>query len=93
MKDEKRTRIIVAIIVATVIFVFILFTVVIAQVVEINVLKRRKQELLERGEQLRAELAEDEDLYDKIQTDEEYYRWYLEYIEVFGKEDPQNILP
>lgn len=93
MKDEKRNRIVVAITVNAVILVFILFAVVISQIVQINVLQRRKQELLARGEQLRAELAEDEELYDKIQTDEEYYKWYLEYIELFGDEDPQNILP
>lgn len=93
MKEEKRNKITAAITVNAVLFVFILVAIIIAQIVQISILNRRKKELQETYYELTQQLHENESLYDRITTDDNYYRFVLEYIDVYGDEDPFNILP
>ncbi len=93
MKDEKRNKIAVAITVNAVLLVFILVAIVIAQIVQISILNRRKQELQETYTALVAELEKDEELYDRINTDTKFYEWFLQYVDVYGYSDPLNVIP
>lgn len=93
MTEEKRNRIIVAVTVNLVVLVFILIAVVVAQLVTIGVLNRRKQELLDEYTVYEDELKTAEDLAEKLENDEAFRKWYLQYIETLGDEDPLNILP
>ncbi len=93
MREEKRNRITVAITVNAVLFVFILIAIIIAQIVQIAILSNRKQQLQETYIALKAELDSNEELYDKINTDEKFYKWFLEYIDVYGDDDPLGVIP
>jgi len=93
MTEEKRKRIIVAITVGVVILVFVLIAVVIAQLVQISVLNRRKKEL---QQQLTAYFATYKTLDDwqaDIKEDEEAYAWFLEFIDLVGEDHFEEYLP
>ncbi|MGN0823696.1 MAG: hypothetical protein ACI4MB_01355 [Candidatus Coproplasma sp.] len=93
MKDEKRNKIAVAITVNMVLLVFILVAIIIAQIVQISVLSRRKQELQETYAILQVEKEKAETTEELLEVDEKYTKWLLEYIKVYGDEDPLNVLP
>ncbi len=93
MKDEKRNKIAVAITVNMVLLVFILVAIIIAQIVQISVLSRRKQELQETYAILQVEKENAETIEQKLDVDEKFKKWLLEYINVYGDEDPLNVLP
>ena len=93
MKEEKHNRIVAAITVNAVLLVFILVAIVIAQIVQISVLSRRKQELQTTYSALQIEKENAETLEEKLEVDEKFKNWLLEYINVYGDEDPLNVLP
>ncbi|MGN1060662.1 MAG: hypothetical protein ACI4QN_02910 [Candidatus Coproplasma sp.] len=93
MKDEKRNKIAVAITVNMVLLVFILVAIIIAQIVQISVLSRRKQELQETYASLQIEKEKAESVEEQLEVDEKFKKWLLEYINVYGDEDPLNVLP
>ncbi len=73
MDAEKHNRITAAITINAVLLVFILVAVVIAQIINIFVLKRRKQDLLTQYYELQQELEKEEDTLERLQTDQEFY--------------------
>ena len=93
MKEEKHNRVVAAITVNAVLFVFILVAIIIAQIVQISVLSRRKQELQTTYAALQVEKENAETLEEKLELDEKFKKWLLEYINVYGDEDPLNVLP
>lgn len=72
MGEEKRNRITAAITINAVLLVFIIVAVLIAQIVQISVLTRRKNALLEEYYRIERQLNESEDILEKLQLDEEY---------------------
>lgn len=93
MKEEKRNKITAAITVNAVLFVFILVAILIAQIVQISVLNRRKQDLLSRYNILVEKRDEAETLEEKLEAEEEYADWFFQYVDVWGKDDPLDIIP
>lgn len=92
MNEEKRNRIAVAITINAVLLVFIIVAVLIAQIVQMATLSRRKKELLAQYDELVQELDDREDVLEKLQTDEAYHDWLMTYIKTFKDEDPLGIL-
>lgn len=78
MNEEKRNRLIAAIVVNAVIFVFIIVSVIIYQIVQICVLSARKKELMEQYSALAAELEEDNSFLSRLETDEEFREIIIE---------------
>lgn len=72
MGEEKRNKITAAVTINAVLLVFIIVAVLIAQVVQISVLKRRKATLLKEFYRLEAILDESEQNLDRLKTDEDY---------------------
>lgn len=72
MGEEKRNKITAALTINAVLLVFIIIAVLIAQVVQISVLRRRKAELIRQYNELVLQLEEDQDALDRLETDEEY---------------------
>lgn len=93
MKEEKRDRVVAAITVNAVLLVFILLAVIIAQIVQISVLSRRKQDTQTTYFILQAEKENAKTIEQKLEVDEKFQKWLLEYIDAHGGEDPLNILP
>lgn len=93
MKEEKRNKIIAAVAVNAVLLVFILVAVIIAQIVQISVLNRRKQELLNARYTYEEELKNSNDLMESLENNDEFYKWFMQYVDVYGDEDPFGILP
>lgn len=97
MREEKHNKVVAAITVNAVLLVFILVAIIIAQIVQISVLNRRKQELRETYAALMVEKDRidklEDNLEEKLGFDEEYTQWLLQYIDVYGDEDPLNIFP
>ncbi|MGN0805456.1 MAG: hypothetical protein ACI4MC_00335, partial [Candidatus Coproplasma sp.] len=93
MKEEKRNRITAAITVNAVLLVFILVAVIIAQIVQISILSRRKQDLQVAYAELLVEKDKAESVEEQLEVDEKFKNWLLEYINVYGDEDPLNVLP
>lgn len=77
MEEEKRRRIVAAVTVNAVLLIFIIFAVIIYQIVEISVLSSRKNDLAAQKEALDKELAEREDLLEKIELEGENYYYIL----------------
>lgn len=92
MNEEKHNRVAVAVTINAVLLVFIIVAVLIAQIVQMATLSRRKKELLAQYDELVQELGEREDILYKLQTDEAYHDWLLNYIKTFKDEDPLGIL-
>ena len=78
MNEEKRNRLIAAIVVNAVILVFIIVSVIIYQIVQICVLSARKKELMEQYSALAAELEEDNSFLSRLETDEEFREIIIE---------------
>lgn len=78
MNEEKRNRLIAAIVVNAVIFVFIIVSVIIYQIVQICVLSARKKELMEQYSALAAELEDDNSFLSRLETDEEFREIIIE---------------
>lgn len=93
MREEKRNKIVAAITVNTVLLVFILVAIVIAQIVQISVLNRRKQDLQATFAALMKEKEYAQTMEEQLEVDEKFQKWLLEYIDVYGNEDPLNVLP
>lgn len=93
MKEEKHNKVVAAITVNAVLLVFILVAIIIAQIVQITVLSRRKQQLQETYAALLVEKENAETLDEKLDVDEKFRNWFLEYIDVYGNEDPLNVIP
>lgn len=72
MGEEKRNKIVAAVVINAVLFVFIIAAVLIAQIVQISILKRRKTALLEELTRLEQILEEDQNTLDRLETDEKY---------------------
>ncbi len=78
MQDqEKRKRTIAAATVAGVILIVILFAVVIYQIVDICVLKERRNKLQEQYNEVVAEMQEKEDWLEKYELDEDAVMYIL----------------
>ncbi len=77
MEEEKRRRIVAAVTVNAVLLIFIIFAVIIYQIVEISVLSSRRNDLAAQKEALDKELAEREDLLEKIELEGENYYYIL----------------
>lgn len=93
MKDEKRKKIAVALTVNMVLLVFILVAVIISQIIQIVVLNNRKQALYTEYCTLLAMLDENEELYDRLETDEQFFVFFCNYVNLYGNEDPYGIIP
>ncbi len=78
MNEEKRNRLIAAIVVNAVILVFIIVSVIIYQIVQICVLSARKKELMEQYNALAVELEEDNSFLTRLETDEEFREIIIE---------------
>lgn len=72
MGEEKRNKIVAAVVINAVLLVFIIAAVLIAQIVQISILKRRKAALLEELTRLEQILEEDQNTLDRLETDEKY---------------------
>ena len=72
MGEEKRNRITAAITVNAILLVFIILAVLIAQIVQISVLSRRKKELLDEYYSLVQQLEEKQDVVERMRLDEQY---------------------
>lgn len=72
MGEEKRNKIVAAVVINAVLLVFIIAAVLIAQIVQISILKRRKTALLEELTRLEQILEEDQNTLDRLETDEKY---------------------
>jgi len=83
----------VAITVNAVLLVFILVAIIIAQIVQIAILNNRKRQLQETYLILKEELNEDEDLIDRLNTDDKFNKWFMEYVDVYGDDDPLGVIP
>ena len=93
MKEEKHNRVVAAITVNAVLLVFILVAIIIAQIVQISVLNRRKEELQTTYAALLVEKESAQTIEQKLDADEKFKNWLVEYINVYGDEDPLNVLP
>lgn len=93
MKEEKHNRVVAAITVNAVLLVFILVAIIIAQIVQISVLNRRKQDLINSSYAKEEDLKNSKDLMDKIENDKEFYEWFMQYVDVYGEDDPLDIIP
>lgn len=93
MKEEKHNRVVAAITVNAVLLVFILVAIIIAQIVQISVLNRRKEELQTTYAALQVEKESAQTIEQKLDVDEKFKNWLVEYINVYGDEDPLNVLP
>lgn len=93
MKDEKRKKIAVAVTVNMVLLVFILVAVIISQIIQIAVLNHRKSELYTEYCTLKAMLDDNEELYDRLETDNQFYVFFCNYVKLYGDEDPYDIIP
>ena len=93
MKEEKHNRVVAAITVNAVLLVFILVAIIIAQIIQISVLNRRKEELQTTYAALLVEKESAQTIEQKLDVDEKFKNWLVEYINVYGDEDPLNVLP
>lgn len=78
MGDEKRNKIVAAITVNAVLFVFIILAVLIAQIVQISVLKRRKRVLLGKLQTYYAQQDKSEDIFERLENDSEYQNMVIQ---------------
>ena len=78
MGEEKRNKIIAAIVVNAVLLVFVLLAVVISQIVEINVKQRRKAALLDHYYALVREYENGKDFIDKYEYDSQITNLIIE---------------
>ena len=72
MGEEKRNKVVAAVVVNAVLLVFIIVAVLIAQIVQISVLKRRKAALLDEYYRLEQQLEESQDMLYRLETEEKY---------------------
>ena len=72
MGEEKRNKIVAAITVNAILLIFIILAVLIAQIVQISVLKRRKATLISQLKEYYETLESGENLWDKLQNDEQF---------------------
>lgn len=70
MDEEKRNRVAVAVVINTILLVFILVAVLIAQVVQISFLKHRKAALISELQTLTQQVEVREDFIEKFETDQ-----------------------
>ena len=68
MGEEKRNKIVAAITVNAILLIFIILAILIAQIVQISVLKRRKRELFAELEALSAQYGSSEDVLDDLEN-------------------------
>lgn len=68
MGEEKRNKIVAAITVNAILLIFIILAVLIAQIVQISILKRRRNELFAELEALSATYEDTEDLWEDLQN-------------------------
>ncbi|MGN0812983.1 MAG: hypothetical protein ACI4MQ_05720 [Candidatus Coproplasma sp.] len=85
MKEEKHNRVVAAITVNAVLLVFILVAIVIAQIVQISVLNRRKQELQTTYAELMAEKKDIDGIDEQLEFDEKFSKWLAEYVHEYGE--------
>lgn len=85
MSEEKRNKIAVAITVNAILLIFIIAVVVIAQIVQISVLTKRKNQLWNEYWELVDVYEEVEDLSLRMQYDEKLQTIALEYYKNTGK--------
>lgn len=72
MSEEKRNKITVAVTINAVLLVFILFAVVIAQIVTMGILKNRENQIHEEYEAIQQEYDESKELLDRLTEDEKF---------------------
>lgn len=86
----KRNKVIAATVVNAVLLVFIIVAVLIAQIVQISVLKRRKAALLDELYRLEQQLEEDQSTLDRLQTDEKYREIVIQLAQMGVDVTPKN---
>ena len=72
MSEEKRNKIKVAVTINAVLLVFILFAVIIAQIVTMGVMKNRREQIRQEYEEIQEQIDESQDLLDRLQQDEQF---------------------
>ncbi len=85
MSEEKRNKIAVAITVNAILLIFIIGVIVIAQIVQISVLSKRKNQLYTEYYELLATYEEVEDLSKRMEYDEKLQTIALEIYKNTGK--------
>lgn len=100
MGEEKRNKIVAAITVNAVLLIFIILAVIIAQVIQISVLKRRRDRLKAEIVYYTQQYDKAEDMLDKLEVGGELYELIIEWqqqgvytraqiFEILGIEDPE----
>lgn len=82
INEEKRNKITAAITINAVLLVFILVAVVIAQIVSIGVLTKRRNKLVSEEEQLQQQLEESEDVLDRLENDDKYLQTVIQITQI-----------
>lgn len=101
MGEEKRNKIVAAITVNAILLVFIILAVLIAQVVQISVLKRRRNELKAELQAYVAKYESAEDILEELEACEGIYQKIIEWqqqgiytreeiFEIIGVPDPER---
>lgn len=85
MGEEKRNKIAVAITVNAILLIFIIAVIIIAQIVQISVLSKRKNQLYTEYYELLAVYDEVEDLSERMKYDERLQEIALEIYKNTGK--------
>ena len=78
MGEEKRNKVVAAITINAILLIFIIIAVLIAQIVQISVLRRRKNDLINECNTLVNERDKLEDFIDKYEKDEAIRQLILE---------------
>lgn len=84
MSEEKRNRITVAVTINAVLLVFILFAVVIAQIVTIGVMKNRAEQIRQESEEIQKQIDEELDELAKLEQDEQYRKSQAQQLIING---------
>lgn len=101
MGEEKRNKIVAAITVNAILLIFIILAVLIAQVVQISVLKRRRNELKSELQAYVAKYESAEDMLDELEACGDIYQKIIEWqqqgiysreeiFEMLGIQDPES---
>ena len=84
MSEEKRNRIKVAVTINAVLLVFILFAVVIAQIVTMGIMKNREEQIRQEYEEIQQQYDESKDLLEKLEQDEQLRKSMAEQMVMNG---------
>ena len=85
MNDEKRNRIIAAVTVNGILFIAILVAVIIYQIVQITIVRRNKEDIISRIEQLQEKTEKEQNSLDYWQSREGLEDLAYQYQFTYGK--------